>query len=128
MTFRNAWVSLAIPTLALALVSCETAGNKDANGNSAATTGSADSMSLAGFLKTDYKPLMKWLDEEQFDIDYKHMTPEVSNLPTAAPPFNFSGKDLTRREVLKKIASHWKLKMSFVVDASGKPTAVKVEG
>lgn len=69
----------------------------------------------------------------------KHMTPElifnqvplndifyeVSNLPTAAPPFNFSGKDLTRREVLKKIASHWKLKMSFVVDASGKPTACK---
>lgn len=51
MTFRNAWVSLAIPTLALALVSCETAGNKDANGNSAATTGSADSMSLAGFFK-----------------------------------------------------------------------------
>lgn len=142
MTFRNAWVSLAIPTLALALVSCETAANKGASGSSGAATGSADSMSLASFLKTDYKPLTKWLDEETFDIDYKHMTPElifnqvplnaifyeVSNLPTAAPPFNFSGKQLTRREVLKKIASHWKLKMSFVVDASGKPTAVKVEG
>jgi hypothetical protein len=142
MTFHKAWVSLAIPTLALALVSCEGLGKKDTAGDDSAATGTSDSMSMVGFLKTDYQPLVKWLDSERFDVDYKHMTPqlifdqvplndifyETSNLPTGAPAFNFAGNDLSRREILKKIANHWKLKMSFAVDASGKPTAVKVEG
>ncbi len=34
----------------------------------------------------------------------------------------------SRRELLKRVAHHWNLKMSFASDASGKPSAVKVEG
>ncbi len=106
------------------------------------TGGAATGVNTAGFLSTVYKPLLKWLDDERFEVDYKHMTPqlifdqvplndifyETSNLPTKAAPFNFTQASVSRRELLKRIADHWKLKMSFSVDASGKPTAVKVEG
>ncbi len=121
-------------------VGCETTGN---NGDVITPSQTADSgpINAAGFLKTDYEPLNKWLDE-RFEVDYKHMTPalifdqvplndifyETSNLPTGASAFNFSSSDVSRRELLKKIASHWKLKMSFSADESGTPTAVRVEG
>ena len=91
-------------------------------------------------MKTDYAPLNKWLDE-RFEVDYKHMTPqlifdqlplndifyETSNLP-ASPSLNFVSSSVSRRELLKKISQHWNLKMSLVEDASGTPTAVRVEG
>ncbi|MDF2377507.1 MAG: hypothetical protein P1U81_14805 [Verrucomicrobiales bacterium] len=126
--------------VSLGLVGCETTGN---NGNVISPSQTADSgpINAAGFLKTDYEPLNKWLDE-RFEVDYKHMTPtlifdqvplndifyETSNLPTGAPAFNFSSSDVSRRELLKKISTHWKLKMSFSTDESGTPTAVRVEG
>ena len=53
---------------------------------------------------------------------------ETSKLPTNAPPFNFASKDISRRELLKRVSSHWNLKMSLSADAGGTPTAVKVEG
>ena len=143
MTFRKGLFLSSVFTLALCLSSC--VGNKNAgaeSGEAGAAVGGGDALSTAGFLQTDYKPIVKWLDDERFEVDYKHMTPqlifdqvplndifyETSNLPTSAPPFNFAQKNISRRELLKRIASHWKLKMSFAVDASGKPTAVKVEG
>ncbi len=100
-----------------------------------------DALSTTGFLATNYTPLAKWLDE-RFEVDYKHMTPalifdqvplndiyyQTSNLPANGAPFNFSSKDISRRELLKRIANHWNLKMSLVTDASGNPSAVKVEG
>ncbi len=120
--------------------SCETTGKKGGESGGDATEQGAD-MIGPGFLKTDYEPLAKWLDE-RFEIDYKHMTPalifdqvplndifyETSNLPTDAPAFNFSSAAISRRDLLKKIAQHWKLKMTFSNDQSGTPTAVKVQG
>ncbi|NLT69927.1 MAG: hypothetical protein GXX91_04445 [Verrucomicrobiaceae bacterium] len=143
MTFRKGLFLSSVFTLALCLSSC--VGNKNASaeaGDAGAAVGGGDALSTAGFLQTDYKPIVKWLDDERFEVDYKHMTPqlifdqvplndifyETANLPTSAPPFNFAQKNISRRELLKRIANHWKLKMSFAVDASGKPTAVKVEG
>ncbi|MDF1824268.1 MAG: hypothetical protein P1U68_06480 [Verrucomicrobiales bacterium] len=120
---------------------CETTGNSDGEVISPSGASQSGPINAIGFLKTDYEPLNKWLDES-FAVDYKHMTPtlifdqvplndifyETSNLPTSAPAFNFSSPQVTRRELLKKIANHWRLKMSFVTDAGGTPTAVKVEG
>lgn len=142
MTFHKGLLLSAFFTASLMLSSCVGKGNADTTDPSGAAVGGADALSTAGFLQTDYKPIVKWLDDERFEVDYKHMTPqlifdqvplndifyETSNLPTSAPAFNFAQKNISRRELLKRVANHWKLKMSFTVDASGKPTAVKVEG
>jgi hypothetical protein len=143
MTFPKGLLLSSLLALTVFLASCAGDGSSDATGDaSGAAVGDTDPASTAGFLQTDYKPLVKWLDDERFEVDYKHMTPqlifdqvplndifyETSNLPTSAPPFNFAQTNLSRRELLKRIASHWKLKMSFATDAAGKPTAVKVEG
>ena len=139
MTFHKGLLLLAFTTLSAFFCGCTPTDSKDADG---AASGSASGVNTVGFLSTEYKPLLKWLDDERFEVDYKHMTPqlifdqvplndifyETSNLPTKAAPFNFTQASVSRRELLKRIADHWKLKMSFSVDASGKPTAVKVEG
>lgn len=126
---------------AIGLVSCETTGKKETDTPDPALVADNGTINATGFLKNDHEPLNKWLDE-RFEVDYKHMTPqlifdqvplndifyETSNLPADAPPLNFSSSDVSRRELLKKISAHWKLKMSLVTDASGNPTAVRVEG
>lgn len=136
----NVWIFLAMGSLIPLLASCSGSLKPKVGG----TTGGAatgDPLSTAGFLTTDYTPLAKWLDE-RFEVDYKHMTPqlifnqvplndiyyETSNLPSSAAPFNYASKDISRRELLKRIANHWNLKMSFATDATGNPSAVKVEG
>jgi hypothetical protein len=140
MNFMKAWLLNSLFVVALTGASCTDPKKPDASGGATgAATGDANS--LAGFLVTDYAPLAKWLDE-RFEVDYKHMSPqlifdqvplndiyyETSNLPTSVAAFNYSSKDISRRELLKRIAHHWNLKMSFASDASGKPSAVKVEG
>ena len=140
MNFMKAWHFIALAPVFLLVTSCtETKKPDAAGGATGASTG--DSTSTAGFLVTDYAPLAKWLDE-RFEVDYKHMTPqlifdqvplndifyETSNLPASSSPFNYSSKDVSRRELLKRIANHWNLKMSLSMDAAGKPSAVKVEG
>lgn len=140
MNFRRGLLSTSLAALFLLLSACSENNKKGAIDNSGgAATGNP--LSTVGFLSTDYAPLVKWLDE-RFEVDYKHMTPELifdqvplndiyyqtSNLPANAASFTFSNKDISRRELLKRIAHHWKLKMSFATDASGKPTAVRVEG
>jgi hypothetical protein len=143
MTIRKGLIFTASLALIFGLVSCETTPKEDGEVIAPSETGdnSGGPINAAGFLKTDYEPLNKWLDE-RFEVDYKHMTPqlifdqvplndifyETSDLPSGAPAFNFSSSDVSRRELLKKISQHWKLKMSFAEDASGKPTAVRVEG
>jgi hypothetical protein len=144
MTIRKGLIFTAFVTAAMGLISCET-NPKDGGGEVIAPAelpnNNSGPINASGFLKTDYAPLNKWLDE-RFEVDYKHMTPqlifdqvplndifyETSNLPSGAPSFNFSSSDVSRRELLKAISQHWRLKMSFSEDASGKPTAVKVEG
>jgi len=132
------WFLFAFLGVFFLLPSCKST-KTDGGGGGAAATGGA--LNTAGFLATNYAPLTKWLDE-RFEVDYKHMTPalifdqvplndiyyQTSNLPANGAPFNFSSKDISRRELLKRIATHWNLKMSLVADASGNPSAVKVEG
>jgi hypothetical protein len=140
MTFLKAWYLTSLFAILLLGSACTRPDKPDSSGGATgAATG--DAQGLAAFLVTDYAPLSKWLDE-RFEVDYKHMTPqlifdqvplndiyyETSNLPSNGTPFNFSSKDISRRELLKRIADHWNLKMSLASDASGKPSAVKVEG
>lgn len=140
MKFGKSLIFLGTIAVSLFLVSC--AGSNNSAGGVAGGSQVGDgSINAQGFLKTDYEPLQKWLDE-RFEVDYKHMTPalifdqvplndiyyETVSLPTNAEPFNFSSGDVSRRELLKKVAAHWRLKMSLVADASGNPTAVRVEG
>lgn len=136
----NARLFLALLVLAALSASC-TDPKKGGAGGAGTGAATGDSVNTSGFLATNYAPLAKWLDE-RFEVDYKHMTPalifdqvplndiyyQTSNLPANGAPFNFSSKEISRRELLKRIANHWNLKMSLVTDASGNPSAVKVEG
>jgi len=139
MTFGKGWIFvIGSACLCLSIVSCETTGNRGGGEERRAARAGGDA---SGFLRTDYEPLNKWLDE-RFNVDYKHMTPELIfdqvplndifyetvNLPSDAPAFNYSNPDVSRRELLREVARHWNLKMSLVQDESGTPTAVKVEG
>lgn len=141
MKVVKSWMVTFAAAVSLGYVGCETTGQNNGTVIPPSETSESGPINAVGFLKTEYQPLNKWLDE-RFEVDYKHMTPalifdqvplndifyDTSNLPTNAAPFNFSSSDVSRRELLKKIATHWKLKMSFSSDEAGKPTAVKVEG
>ena len=141
MKVAKPWLFTFLVLAGIGITSCETAGKKDGDVINPGQMSDSGPINAAGFLKTDFDPLNKWLDE-RFEVDYKHMTPnlifdqvtlndifyETSNLPMSAPAFNFTSNDVSRRELLKKISSHWGLKMSFSSDASGTPTAVRVEG
>lgn len=136
----TAWLFFLLATAMPFLPSCATSGKSSGTDGNSATLGNASTPD-ANFLRTDFPALAKWLDE-RFDVNYRHMTPqlifdqvplnsiyyEISNLPTNAAPFNFSHSNISRRELLQRIAQHWNLKMSLVKDASGSPTAVRVEG
>lgn len=94
-----------------------------------------------GFLVTQHADLKIWLDKP-YEVKYISMTPQLifaqeplrevrfqtSNLPVEALPFNFQSKDITRRELLKKISNFWNLKMSIVTGADGEPSAINVVG
>lgn len=132
---------VSIVTFSLLLISCEGVPGGTDPGMTAATGAATENMDATGFLATGNAALTKWLDE-RFEVDYKHMTPQLifdqvplndiyyqsSNLPTNAAPFNFSSKAVSRRELLKRISTHWNLDMSLVTDAAGTPSAVKVVG
>ncbi|NRB76435.1 MAG: hypothetical protein HRU46_18900 [Verrucomicrobiales bacterium] len=140
MKIGKGWLFIALSYLCFAISACTPGGNGNGNGGGGAITGDGE-MDTTDFLVTDFDPLNKWLDEE-FEVHYKHMTPELifdqdplnsifyqtEKLPTNAEPFNFSSSGVTRRELLKRISSHWKLKMSIVEDANGNPTSVLVQG
>ncbi|MEM7699016.1 MAG: hypothetical protein AAF236_11485 [Verrucomicrobiota bacterium] len=93
------------------------------------------------FLATTHEPLEKWLTE-RFKVKYVAMTPdlifdqvpladinyETSNLPTNAVPLDFAAEEISRRDLLRKVAQHWNLRMSFILDSNGEPSAVRVEG
>ena len=140
MKIGKGWLFIALSCLCFAISACTPGGNGNGNGGGGAITGDGE-MDTTDFLVTDFDPLNKWLDEE-FEVHYKHMTPELifdqdplnsifyqtEKLPANAVPFNFSSSGGTRRELLKRISSHWKLKMSIVEDANGNPTSVLVQG
>ncbi len=91
------------------------------------------------FLGTDFELFDKWLNE-RFRVDYKHMSPqlifdqvplndiyyETVALPEKPPAFHLKSSDISRRELLQKIAEFWDLEMSIVTDESGQPTAVQI--
>ncbi|MBL9152701.1 MAG: hypothetical protein JNK37_09460 [Verrucomicrobiales bacterium] len=93
----------------------------------------------ADFLATDFAALQKWLDE-RFEVEYRNMTPamvfeqepiadikyDLVNIPAEAPLFHLKSSNLSRREILHKIATFWSFDMSIVNDANGVPSIVRV--
>ena len=91
------------------------------------------------FLATDYAPLSKWFDEE-FEVSYKHMTPNLvfDQVPLNDifyqfefkqrkwEPFSLMDSDISRRELLRKIAEFYEFDMSVKLSAGGEPEAVIV--
>ena len=140
MKFGKGWLFVTLACLCFGISACTPGGHGNGNvgGGSAIGNGNIDT---SGFLITDFEPLNKWLDEG-FEVHYKHMTPELifdqdplnsifyqtEKLPANAVPFNFSSSGVTRRELLKSISVHWKLKMSIIKDSNGNPTSVLVQG
>ena len=116
------------------------AGSATVDPNSA-TVGDNSTPNVAGFLQTDYKMLDDWMNEP-FQVTYRAMTPQLifdqvplndihyqtSNLPENVPPFNFESPRITRRELLKRIADFWNLRMSYINGDDGNPSAVAVSG
>ena len=136
MRIAKTCLFLALLALAPLLTSCP---ESNQTGSLGAKGGS--SFGNANFLATKDPELSAWF-AARFAVDYKLMTPqlifnqvplndiyyETSNLPTGAPPFTFSSEEISRRDLLRRIAEHWNLKMSISTDQAGKPTAVRVEG
>ncbi|MEM6915818.1 MAG: hypothetical protein AAF491_04550 [Verrucomicrobiota bacterium] len=117
------------------------AGDSNSSPPKASAAGEMNLEEETIFLETDYEPLSKWL-EERFEVSYENMTPElifdqvplndifyeVLVVPGNPDEFNLKSENISRRELLEKIAQHWDLEMSYSVDESGTPTAVKVVG
>lgn len=94
----------------------------------------------AGFLTTEYAPLNRWLDE-RFEVNYRNQTPELifnqqpindiryetTQLPQGAPLFHLDSADMSRREILHRIAEFWNLDMSIEAE-NGTPSFVRVTG
>lgn len=126
--------------LAVGLSSCETNSDfepVDTTRDSAAT---AEMIIPSGFLRTDYAPLTRWMDE-RFEVEYRNMTPELifdqapiadirydtRNLPNDAPLFHLTSNSISRREILYKVSEFWDLDMS--IEAEGDtPSYVLVSG
>lgn len=134
--------AVGLASVLIGAVGCNTtnqAGN--AVVDPAAATGESGVPNVSGFLETDYEPLSNWMDE-RYEVKYRAMTPELifdqvplsdihyqtTNLPQSAPSFNFESPNISRRELLKKIADHWNLKMTYIMGDDGNPSAVAVSG
>ncbi len=92
-----------------------------------------------GFLRTDYEPLERWMDE-RFDVEYRNLTPElvfdqvpiaqikydVRGLSADLPLFHLKDSSLSRREILYKIAEFWDLDMRIENGPDGTPSVVVV--
>ncbi len=100
---------------------------------------SLDENGIESFLRTDYEPLVKWLDE-RFEVELTAMTPsqifdavplndvnyELRIDPARATKANFQASSISRRELLKSISDHWGLHLEIKYDDGGLPTAVQV--
>ncbi len=131
---------LSLTTILLVGTGCKTT-NQAGNAVVDSTPAVGGTLILKGFLETSYEPLANWMDE-RFEVKYRAMTPEMifdqvplndihyqtSNLPTGAKTFDFESANISRKELLKRIADHWGLKMKFIVGDDGNPSAVAVSG
>ncbi len=94
----------------------------------------------ASFLKSSHGPLNAWLDET-FEVEYRKMTLdlvfeqqpisdiryEFRHIARESPLFSLNSPDISRRDILRKIAVFYHLRMS-VAQINGKPAYVLVEG
>ncbi len=141
MSIRT-FLTISCLAFALAAIGCQStnqAGN--AVVDSGAPAGTTTPPNTSGFLQTAYEPLDNWM-EERFEVKYRAMTPELifdqvplndihyqtEGLPASAPTFSYESANISRRELLKVIADHWNLKMSYINGEDGNPSAVKVSG
>ena len=133
--FRTEFSTVLVILIAACFLSgCETIG-KGGDGGEASNT------RPSSFLKTDYAPLDEWF-EERFEVKYKNMTPamifdqvpindihyELQSLPESASTFDYESDNISRREILEKIADFWDLKMSILNGPDGNPSSVIVKG
>ena len=94
----------------------------------------------SGFLATSYGPLASWFDE-RFEVEYRNMTPalifeqdpisdiryDVSAMPANPPLFELQNSNISRREILYRVAQFWNLTMT-IEEVDGKPSIVSVRG
>ncbi len=91
------------------------------------------------FLATNNESLKNWLTQ-RFEVDYAGMTPNIifdqvpfndiyftfNKPPRGSKHFTFASNDISRKELLRRIAQYWDLEMDFSYDDSGNPTSVNV--
>lgn len=94
----------------------------------------------ASFLKTESVKLNAWLDEK-FEVEYRELTLdsifeqppiadihyEFRNVSKQSPLFSLALSNISRREILRRIAGFYHLEMS-VAEINGKPAYVLVVG
>lgn len=129
--------SLTLSVFALALLSCQSTNPSSAVVDPA-SSGSVPNVS--GFLESEHGPLSNWMNE-RFEVRYRAITPEMifeqvplndihyntENLPTNVPNFDYESENISRKELLKKIAEFWDLEMEYEMGDDG-PIAVNVSG
>jgi hypothetical protein len=94
----------------------------------------------ASFLITESATLNAWLDEK-FEVEYRELTldsifeqPPIADIhyefrhvAKQSPLFSLAPSNISRREILRRIAAFYHLKMS-VAEINGKPAYVLVVG
>jgi len=115
----------------LMMTGCENRGAISATGKKGVS---------ASFLKSNHGPLNAWLDES-FEVEYRKMTLDIvfeqqpivgvryefRHIVRESPLFSLELATISRREILRKIALFYHLRMS-VAEVDGKPAYVLVEG
>ena len=94
----------------------------------------------SAFLNSNHSPLNAWLDES-FEVEYRKMTLDIlfeqqpitgiryefRHIPKESALFSLKSEDISRRDILKRIAKFYHLKMN-VAEINGKPAYVLVVG
>lgn len=126
---RMGWWSALLCVVMLA--GCQNRGVSGGKGKKGAS---------ASFLKSNHASLNAWLDES-FEVEYRKMTLDIvfeqqpiegiryefRHIARESPLFSLELSTITRREILRKIALFYHLRLS-VAQVNGKPAYVLVEG
>jgi len=141
------FTAVGVAVLAMAmLAACMSVGSGPSGFGRPVVAGADAAKSAPGsFLQTDFAPLREWLDED-YDVTYLNMRlggTEKENVFAQRPIedvhfrfedvgrsgslFQLKAKDISRREILYRIAKHYGLRMT-VENVNGKPAHIKVQG
>ena len=141
LTMNRVTAALLMAGVIFALSACQ----NESTGFKRPSNGGSPNAAPSSFLESGYGPLEEWLSE-RFDVTYRNMKlggTEKENIFAQQPLteiyyefedvgrsgalFHLQAKNISRREILYKIARHYDLRMT-VENVNGKPAFVRIVG